>query len=107
MERSNFFYIGTTIFQNKFRASDTLSYRGEYALTRKEQFSFLPERLARTPQQIQTQIIPHQVKYRAGIFQQSIGARKRVGIGLSYRPVRLHRLAEFVPWNRFLGSINI
>jgi hypothetical protein len=34
-------------------------------------------------------------------------ARNRVGIGLSYRPARLHRLAEFIPWNRFLGSINV
>jgi hypothetical protein len=48
--------------------------------------------------------------HRAGILEQSMGARQcrhRVGIGLSYRPARLHRLAEFIPWNRFLGSINI
>jgi hypothetical protein len=32
------------------------------------------------------------------------GARKRVGIGLSYRPARLHRLAKSTPWSRFLGS---
>jgi hypothetical protein len=32
-------------------------------------------------------------------------ARQRVGIGLSYRPARLQRLAELMPWNRFLGSI--
>ncbi len=38
----------------------------------------------------------------AGILKQSIGARNRVGIGLSYRSARLHRLAEFIPWNRFL-----
>ena len=44
---------------------------------------------------------------RAGIFKQSMGARNRLGIGLSYRPARLHRLAEFIPWNRFLGSINV
>jgi hypothetical protein len=25
-------------------------------------------------------------------------------IGLSYRPSKLHRLAESIPWNRFLGS---
>ncbi len=43
----------------------------------------------------------------AGIFKQSMGARNRVGIGLSYRPARLHRLAKFIPWNRFLGSINV
>ncbi len=44
---------------------------------------------------------------RAGIFKESMGARNRGGIGLSYRPARLHRLAEFIPWNRFLGSINV
>ncbi len=35
------------------------------------------------------------------------GAKNRGGIGLSYRPARLHRLAEFIPWNWFLGSINV
>ncbi len=45
--------------------------------------------------------------HRDGIFKQSMGARNRVGIGLSYRPARLHRLAEFIPWNRFLGFINV
>jgi hypothetical protein len=44
---------------------------------------------------------------RAGIFKQSMGARSRGGIGLSYRPARLHRLAEFISWNQFLGPINI
>ncbi len=29
------------------------------------------------------------------------------GIGLSYRSARLHRLAELVPWNRFLGSLKV
>ncbi len=42
--------------------------------------------------------------YSAGIFKQSMGARFRVGIGLLYRPHRLHRLAELIPWNRFLIS---
>ncbi len=42
------------------------------------------------------------VQYRkvqcAGIIEQSMGAsRNRVGIGLSYRPARLHRLAESIP----------
>jgi hypothetical protein len=36
-----------------------------------------------------------------------MGARNRVEIGLSYQPARLHRLAEFIPWNRFPGSINV
>jgi hypothetical protein len=44
---------------------------------------------------------------RAGIFKESMGVRNQGGIGLSYRDVRLHRLAEFIPWNRFLGSINV
>ncbi len=26
---------------------------------------------------------------------------------MSYRPVRLHRLAESIPWNRFLGSLKV
>jgi hypothetical protein len=33
----------------------------------------------------------------AGILDQSMGARKRVGIGLSYLPARLRRLAESIP----------
>jgi hypothetical protein len=39
-------------------------------------------------------------RLRAGIFKKSMGAgaRHRVGIGLSYRPARLHRLAELMPW---------
>jgi hypothetical protein len=36
-----------------------------------------------------------------------MGARNRVGIGFSYRPTRLHRLAELIPWNRFLGSFKV
>jgi hypothetical protein len=45
--------------------------------------------------------------YRAGIFKKSMGAKNQMGIGLSYRPARLHKLAEFMPWNQFLGSINV
>ncbi len=26
---------------------------------------------------------------------------------LTYRPAKLHRLAESIPWNRFLGSLNV
>jgi hypothetical protein len=33
-------------------------------------------------------------------------ARNRVEIGLSCRPARLRRLAESIPWNRFLGGID-
>ncbi len=32
-----------------------------------------------------------------------MGDRNRVGIGLSYRPAGIHRLAELIPWNLFLG----
>ncbi len=44
---------------------------------------------------------------RAGIFKKPMGARHRGGIGFSYRPARLHRLAEFIPWNQCRGPINI
>ncbi len=43
--------------------------------------------------------------YRAGIFKHSMGARNRVGIGLSYRPARLHRLAEFIPCFQFSALV--
>ncbi len=43
----------------------------------------------------------------AGTFKQSMGARNRVGIGLSYWPARLHSLAELVLWNRLLGSLKV
>jgi hypothetical protein len=36
-----------------------------------------------------------------------MGARNRVGIGLSYWPARLHRLAEFIFLNLFLGSLKV
>jgi hypothetical protein len=40
--------------------------------------------------------------YCAGIFKQYMGAKNRVGEGLSYRPARLHGLAKLIPRNRFL-----
>ncbi len=36
-----------------------------------------------------------------------MGARHRVGIGLLYRPARLHRPAEFIPWHPFRGPIHV
>jgi hypothetical protein len=36
-----------------------------------------------------------------------MGVRNRVGIGLSYRPARLHMLAELISWNQFLGSLKV
>ncbi len=47
------------------------------------------------------------IEVRAGIFKAAMGARNRGGRGLSYRPARLHRLAEFIPWNRFRGPIHV
>ncbi len=41
----------------------------------------------------------------AGILEQPMGTRNRVGIGLSYRDARLHRLAESIPG--LLKSIKI
>jgi hypothetical protein len=42
----------------------------------------------------------------AEILEQSIAARNRVRIGLSYRPAaRLHKLSESIPWNLFLGYL--
>ncbi len=46
-------------------------------------------------------------QYCAGILEQPMGSRNRVGIELSYRPARLHRLAKSIPWNRFLGSLKV
>ncbi len=50
---------------------------------------------------------PYTSVHRAGIFKKSMGVRHRGGIGFSYRPARLHGLAEFIPWNQFRGPINI
>jgi hypothetical protein len=36
-----------------------------------------------------------------------MGARNRVVLGLTYRPVRLHRLADSIPRIRFLGSFKV
>ncbi len=45
------------------------------------------------------------VEYCAGIIEPSMRARNRIGIGLSYRPARLHRLTKLIPWHRILGSL--
>ncbi len=47
------------------------------------------------------------MKSYAGILEQSMGARNRAGIGLSYRSARLHKLANSIPWNQFLASIKV
>ncbi len=43
----------------------------------------------------------------AGIFKHSMRTRNRVGIGLSYRSARLHRLAELIHSNQFLGFLKV
>jgi hypothetical protein len=40
-------------------------------------------------------------------FRTIYGARNGVGIGLWYRPARLHSLAELVPGSRFLGFLKV
>ncbi len=42
-------------------------------------------------------LVPTYCEYSAGIFEQYMGVRNQVGIGLSYRLARLHRLAESIP----------
>jgi hypothetical protein len=51
-------------------------------------------------------LFPQQLSI-AGILEQSMGAKKRDGKGLSYRPAWLHRLAESIPRNRFLGFLKV
>ena len=46
-------------------------------------------------------------KFLPEIFKQSMGARNRVRTGLSYRPAMLNSLAEYIPWNKFLGSLKV
>jgi hypothetical protein len=48
-------------------------------------------------------------EYSAGILEQSIGARNREEIlWLLYRSVSLlHRLAESMPWDEFLGFLKV
>jgi hypothetical protein len=54
-----------------------------------------------------SQIIVFYSEPCTGILEQSMGARNRVGIGLSYRPARLHRLAELIPSTQFLGVLKV
>jgi hypothetical protein len=42
-------------------------------------------------------------EFCSGIFKQSMGARNRAGIRLLHRPARL---ADLIPWDRFLDSLN-
>ncbi len=44
---------------------------------------------------------------RGSAVEQSMGAIERIGIGLSYLPARLLRLAKSIPWNQFLGSLKV
>jgi hypothetical protein len=41
-----------------------------------------------------------------GILEQS-RAKNQVEIELPYRPARLHMLVESIPWNKFLGSLQV
>jgi hypothetical protein len=47
------------------------------------------------------------VLHSAGILEQSIGARNRVGIGLSYRLARLHRQNRFLGYLKFKNTASV
>jgi hypothetical protein len=47
------------------------------------------------------------IRTRAGVLEQSMGARLRIGIGLSQWPARLHSLSESMPLNKFLGFLKV
>ncbi len=51
----------------------------------------------------------HIILYRgdSSFQRKGQGARNSVGIELLHRPARLHRRAELIPWNLFLGSLNV
>jgi hypothetical protein len=68
---------------------------------------FLDSRCLNPNTSVKKNPLPTQKLYRAGIFKQSMRARNRIRRGLSYRPARLHRLAELNPWNRFLDSLKV
>jgi hypothetical protein len=54
-----------------------------------------------------THLVRHSFKPR-GVHESRAGIFKHfIGIGSSYRPVRLHRLAELIHWNQILGSLKV
>ncbi len=54
---------------------------------------------------VQAEVNKEKLLNCAGILEQSMGARSRVGIGLSYQPARLHRLAESIPLESVPGLL--
>jgi hypothetical protein len=84
-------YIGT-----RNRIGIGLSYRPVRLHRMAESTESIPRN------QILGSINVYKYELYAGILEQSMGARNRVGIGLSYLHARLHRLVELIPWNRFL-----
>ncbi len=63
--------------------------------------------LLRSPRIDSKEPIPPRCVAGAVIFKQSMGARNWFRIGFSYRPARLYRLAELIPWNRCLGPLKV
>jgi hypothetical protein len=47
---------------------------------------------------------PHTRVFQKPLLSWNLNNIWELGIGLSDPPARLRRLAEFIPWNRFLGS---
>jgi hypothetical protein len=48
-----------------------------------------------------------EIRWKIGGIGLGIGIGNREGIGLSYQPARLHKLAELIPCNRFLASLKV
>jgi hypothetical protein len=72
--------------------------KSKYHILRRELLYFFNKLISQQAQRNNLQVDP---------FLQSIGVRNRVGIGLPYRPARLYRLAESIPWNQILGSLKV
>ncbi len=56
------------------------------------------DNLRKNPTQDSTVSEDAGIEPRVGILEQSMGARNRVGIGLSYRSASLRSLTKLIPW---------
>ncbi len=101
------FFLRQNFNFNSFKSS-ILMYLFFKSIQRSQLFSEFPPFLYGHSLQLPAALPLAYVKQScAGILKQFMGARNQVLIGLSCRPARLHRLAELIPWNRFLGSLKV
>jgi hypothetical protein len=54
-----------------------------------------------------TERFRYDANLKTSVLEQSMGARNREGIGLSYRRASLHKLPEPNPWYRLLCSLKV